>query len=159
MGAAPDHHTLTRHIHLYSFHRLIVLYKVSHHPGDLPHEIVRGIAALLDAQQLLLPLRRHGGGLYLLRHNGGQGAALVRGDQRLGLFITPALHKALLHQLLDDGRAGGGSADPFPLHIFGHLLGPGRLHTLQERVLREPLGRGRFALFQFHFGEGQLCIL
>ena len=91
------------------------------HPGDLPHEIVRGIAALLDAQQLLLPLRRHGGGLYLLRHNGGQGAALVRGDQRLGLFITPALHKALLHQLLDDGRAGGGSADPFPLHIFGHL--------------------------------------
>ena len=30
---------------------------------------------------------------------------------------------------------------------------------MQERVLREPLGRGRFALFQFHFGEGQLRIL
>ena len=30
---------------------------------------------------------------------------------------------------------------------------------MQERVLREPLGRGRFALFQFHLDKGQLRIL
>ena len=81
-----------------------------------------------------------------LRQNGDKGAARLGGQEAGDLLGFLPFHKPGVHQLFQDGGAGGGGADALPLRILRHLPSTGGLHTLEDGVLGEMLGRGRFAL-------------
>ncbi len=80
------------------------------------------------------------------RQDGHQGAARLGGQEAGDLLCLFPLHQPGVHQLFQDGGAGGRSSNAAPFRIIGHILRPGALHAGEDGVLGEVLGRGRLAL-------------
>ena len=86
------------------------------------------------------------GGLQDLRQNSDEGTARLGGQEAGDLLGFLPFHKPGVHQLFQDGGAGGGGADALPLRVLRHFTCTGGLHTLENGILHEMLGRGCFAL-------------
>ena len=150
---APPYHAAAGKKDIRVFYHFIGFDQRFDHTSDLFHKAFRGIFPFLDAEQLFLPVRRHGGRLDLLWHHSNQRRSLLGGAQKFRFLIPAPFYKAFLHQLLDRCRPGGRRSDAFALDFFRELIRTGCFHGLQQSVLRKMPGRIRFTFVDLCFGK------
>ena len=85
--------------HLGTVNHLVGPHQVPEHIADTVHELAGLHFTALHLFELVFPFRSQKRRLELLRQNGNQGNADLRGNEIGGFFLFLALHKAGRHQL------------------------------------------------------------
>ena len=101
------------------------------------HKLVRVGLPLGDLGQTAFPFSGKLGRSECIRQHHSQIDAVLGGNELLAF----SLDKAHLHQLFQNGGAGGRGSQSFALGVLRHILGPGPFHSGQQRIFGKILSR------------------